>query len=284
VPLSRRQFLLALGGGAAVVTTAAVVTEGPRVKDKLDPPHGSVPGGATGPVVSGSFVSLARGRTVGWQVAYPPGSQPGDHLPVTLVLHGRGDDGRAAFGAQGLQHFLGAAVRGGTPPFALAAVDGGDHNYWHARADGDDPQTMLTSEFLPLLGRHGLHTDRFGITGWSMGGYGALLLATRVPTRVAAVATDAAALWQQAGDTAAGAFDNADDFARNNVFTRTATLKALPVRLSCGRSDPFAGGNHALVTALPQAEHAFPPGAHTAGCWNTMRPADMAFLGSHLAG
>ncbi len=226
----------------------------------------------------------ARRRTVRWEVAWPPGSQPGDRLPVALVLHGRGDDSRAAFGAQGLQHFLAAAVGSGTPAFALAAIDGGDHTYWHARADGDDPQTMLTDEFLPLLQRMGLRSDRFGLTGWSMGGYGSLLLATRVPDRVVVVATDAAALWQRSASTAPGAFDSPADFTRNDVFTRIDRLSAIPLRLSCGRTDPFAGANHALAAALPRAQRSFPRGGHTVGCWNTMRPADMAFLGHHLAG
>jgi enterochelin esterase-like enzyme len=191
---------MVVGGGVAALTTAAIVAEAPRIQDKLDPPHGMAPGGPTGPVSSGSFVSAARRRTVHWQVAWPHGSRPGDRLPVAVVLHGRGDDSRAAFAAQGLQYFLAAAIRAGTPAFALASVDGGDHTYWHARADGDDPQRMVTDEFLPLLGGMGLRTDRFGLTGWSMGGYGALLLATKIPERVVVVATDAAALWQRAGD------------------------------------------------------------------------------------
>ena len=281
--LSRRGFLMLGGGGAVALAAGVSFAERHRIEDAIDPPHARAPGGPTGPQRSGTFVSRARRRTVRWEVAWPPGSQPGDHLPVALVLHGRGDDSRAAFGAQGLQHFLAASVRAGTPAFALAAIDGGDHTYWHARADGDDPQTMLTAEFLPLLGRMGLRTERFGLTGWSMGGYGALLLATTMPARVLAVATDAAALWRRPGDTAAGAFDSPADFARGDIFARTGQLSGIPLRLSCGRTDPFAGANHALAAALPAAEHSFPRGGHTVGCWNTMRPADMAFLGRHLS-
>jgi len=282
--LTRRRFLIAAGGGATAAAAGGAFYERRRIEDALDPPHGRVPGGPTGPRRTGTFLSRARRRTVRWEVAWPPGSQPGDQLPVALVLHGRGDDSRSAFTSQGLQHFLGAAVRAGTPPFALAAIDGGDHTFWHARADGDDPQTMLTAEFLPLLARMGLRTDRFGMTGWSMGGYGALLIATRLPGRVVAVATDAAALWQQFAATAQGAFDSQADFARNDIFARTDRLSAIALRLSCGRSDPFVGANRALLAALPSAQHAFPRGGHTVGCWNTMRPADMTFLGRHLAG
>ncbi|MBV9098912.1 MAG: esterase, partial [Frankiaceae bacterium] len=70
-----------------------------------------------------------------------------------------------------------------------------NHTYWHRRSDGDDPQLMLLTEFIPLLASRGLRTDRLGLAGWSMGGYGALLLAERIgPSRCAAVAVDSPAL------------------------------------------------------------------------------------------
>jgi S-formylglutathione hydrolase FrmB len=116
-----------------------------------------------------------------------------------------------------------------------------------------------------------------------MGGYGALLLALRVPDRVAAVAVDASALWRRAGDTAPGAFDDAQDFARNDVLGHAGRLRGLPLRVGCGRSDPFVAANRALVAALPRAEHAFPPGGHDTGCWDLLRPGDLRFLGRHLA-
>lgn len=281
--LTRRQLLL-LGAGAAgtAVVGAAASGEGAVIEDRLLPPHGAVPAGPTGPVVRGALQSRARGREVRWAVAYPPGSEPGASLPVALVLHGRSGDSSEAFGSQGLHRFLGAAVRAGTPPFALAAVDGGDHTYWHRRADGDDPQAMLLDELLPLLARRGLRTDRFGLTGWSMGGYGALLLASTVPHRVAAVAVDAAALWRRAEDSAPGAFDGPDDFARHDVLGHLDRLRDVPLRVGCGRSDPFVATNRALVAALPRTERAFPRGGHDVGCWDQLRPADLRFLGRHL--
>src|SRR5947199_301181 len=94
--------------------------------------------------------------------------QDGQHAPDAPA----GAAADQAFAAHALQHFLSAAVKRGTPPFALAAVDGGRDTYWHRRADGDDPQAMLLEEFLPMLTKQGLRTDSFGVTGWSMGGYG----------------------------------------------------------------------------------------------------------------
>ncbi|MGB8649118.1 MAG: alpha/beta hydrolase-fold protein [Mycobacteriales bacterium] len=282
--LTRRQLLLlGAGVGASAVVGVGATDEGAKLVDRLNPPQGAVPDGRTGPVARGVLQSRARGRDVRWAVAYPPGSQPGADLPVALVLHGRSGDSGQAFGSHALHRFLADAVRAGTPPFALASVDGGDHTYWHRRADRDDPQAMLLEEFLPLLQQRGLSTERFGATGWSMGGYGALLLASRVPDRVKAVAVDAAALWRRAADTAPGAFDGPKDFARNDVLGHLERLQGLPLRVGCGRSDPFVATNRALVAALPRTEHAFPRGGHTTGCWNLLRPGDMRFLGRHLA-
>jgi enterochelin esterase-like enzyme len=282
--LTRRQLLLLGAGiGASSVVGVAATGEGSMLVDRLDPPHGGQPGGATGPIVRGVLHSQARGRQVRWAVAYPPGSSTDAALPVVLVLHGRSGDSGQAFGSHGLHRFLADAVRTGTPPFAMASIDGGKHTYWHRRADGDDPQAMLLEEFLPLLDQRGLRTDRFGLTGWSMGGYGALLLASRVPERVSAVAVDAAALWRRAADTAPGAFDGPQDFAAHDVMGHLERLSGLPLRVGCGRSDPFIATNRALVAALPRTEHAFPRGGHNTGCWNLLRPGNVRFLGNHLA-
>jgi enterochelin esterase-like enzyme len=282
--LTRRQLLLlGAGVGASAVAGIAATEEGNKLVDRLNPPHGAVPQGPTGPVVRGVLQSRSRDREVRWAVAYPPGSKPGAALPLALVLHGRSGDSSQAFGSHALHHFLAEAVHTGTPPFAMASIDGGNHTYWHRREGGDDPQAMLLEEFLPQLKQQGLSTEYFGLTGWSMGGYGALLLASRVPERVKAVAVDAAALWRHAADTAAGAFDGADDFARNDVLGHVERLQGLPLRVGCGQSDPFIVANRALVKALPQTEHAFPRGGHNTGCWNLLRPGDVRFLGRHLA-
>ncbi|MGZ6740750.1 MAG: alpha/beta hydrolase-fold protein, partial [Nocardioides sp.] len=127
-----------------------------------------------------------------------------------------------------------------------------------------------------------LRTERFGLTGWSMGGYGALLLASRVPERVGAVAVDAAALWHTAAQTAPGAFDGQEDFARHDVLGHLDALRSVPLRVGCGRSDPFVAANRDLVASLPEAERSFPPGGHDVGCWDQLRPGDVRFLGRHL--
>ena len=173
--------------------------------------------------------SVRRGQLETYEVLLPPGTKSASGLPVCLVLHGRGDDHRGAVGVAHLDKALAQVTRQGAPPMALVAMDGGDHTYWHRRADGDDPQRMLLEELLPRLAAAGMRTSRFALFGWSMGGYGALLLAEKVGSaRVAFVAVDSPALWLSPGDSAPGAFDDAEDFRRNDVFPRRAQASGHP--------------------------------------------------------
>ena len=224
------------------------------------------------------------GRPISWSVGYPPQGRPGMPLSFLLVLHGRGDSHQDVLGSHHLGSFLAAAVRAGTPAFALVAVDGGDHSYWHRRRDGEDPQAMITDELVPVLAGQGLRTARFCVGGWSMGGYGALLLAERLgPARVAACAVDSPALWLEAGDSAPGAFDDRADFHANDVIAQHAQLKGIPVRISCGTSDPFLPGVRALLTAAPALQHDLSPGGHDLAFWQHAAPSQLAFVGQHLA-
>jgi S-formylglutathione hydrolase FrmB len=232
---------------------------------------------------SGSFWSEAMNRVIGSTVAYP--GAPQRDLPFLLVLHGRGGDHRTAFRDLHYGEFLSDAVRRGVPPFAVVTVDGGVHSYWHPRASGIDPQRMLLEELFPRLAARGLRTDRFAVGGWSMGGYGALLLAELLgPTRVASVTPDSPAISLRFHDTAPGAFDSLADFREHDVLAHLDALGDIPVRVTCGTSDPFLRGASALVRRLPRAERDFGPGEHDDAWWQHVAPAQLAFAGRALAG
>jgi len=292
VSLSRRALLAGGLGVAALGAAGAVAYEDPplrhRVKRLLDPvpePSSHVPDATGTTLVSGEFVSRARGgRTVGWTVAYPPGSDVHAALPVALVLYGRSGDHSSAFKGHALDRFLADAVKHGTPPYALASADGGDHDYWHRRADGDDPQRMLLEEFLPMLAARGLRTRRIGLTGWSMGGYGALLLAEHLTRQgCAAVAVDSPALWTSAGDSAPGAFDNRADFERNDVFAMRDRLAGIPMRVAIGTSDPFYRSTRTFIAGLARRPITdFSTGGHDLAFWHHSAPAQLRFLGRYL--
>jgi S-formylglutathione hydrolase FrmB len=271
--LTRRQALAAgaagaaaaLAGGAGLVQ-AGVLPGRYRVGRLLGacdvggpPPTTAAPG----PLRFASFPSRRRGRPVGYGVAWPPGSGPGDRLPVCLLLHAAAGNERTPFERLRLHHHLAQASR--LPPLALASADGRGSGW--SPAAGDDPFGMLLDELLPLLSGLGLRTapGQVGVLGWSMGGGGALRLAEAHPGRLAAVVATSPAV-AAAGSEVAGA----------------GRLAGLAVKVDCGANDPFAPATRALAAALPGAEIAVTKGCHDGGFWQRQAPAQLRFLAAAL--
>lgn len=227
-------------------------------------------------MVTGSFVSAARGGvSTNWAIARPPG-QTAPLRPV-IALHGKGQDAAGVM-AGGVEQGLAQAVQAGLPPFAVVAVDGGG-SYWHKRASGEDSGKMVLDELIPMLSSQGLDTSRVAFLGWSMGGYGALLLGARLgPARTAAITAVSPALWLSSGAAAPGAFDGPDDFAANSVFGLPA-LASIPIRIDCGNSDPFYSATKQFIAQLPSPPAGgFSPGGHDGGYWSSQLPGEIAWM------
>jgi S-formylglutathione hydrolase FrmB len=144
------------------------------------------------------------------QVAAIPRSEPsgGAPRPLLVFLHGRGADGEES-NANGA--FFAALDSLGARAPAVVFPNGGESSYFHDRAGGRWARYVL-DEVIPQAVRR-LHADpgRVAIGGISMGGYGAFDIARLRPQRFCAVGGHSAALWLRAGDSAAGAFDDAED-------------------------------------------------------------------------
>jgi S-formylglutathione hydrolase FrmB len=279
--LTRRQVLLA--GGAAVVVGAGVVVaeaDDPRVRRLLhrvglaDSPDHTVPDAHVA-TQRGTLDSAHMPHPVSWTIATPASAVDG----VVYCLHGHGNDHREAFRDVHVPDVVAAAGL----PLAVAAVDGGSDSYWHARADGSDPMTMLLEEFIPLVEQHLGVSPRRAVLGWSMGGYGALLAAERAPDRFAAVVATSPALWTAPGDTPAIAFDGASDYHRNDVFAGIDRLAPLVARVDCGTDDPFYDAARTFASRLPHPNPgSFGEGFHDAAYWRSIAPAQIATIGSAL--
>jgi hypothetical protein len=295
--LSRRTFLLGAvgtvvlaGAGSFVAIEDDVLPGRIRLAELVgtcdvdaQPPSGSV-----GVVKTGTFTSAARQRDVGWSVALPPGHTSGRDLPVVLVLHGRGGDHTTGFEQLGLHRFVAAHVQAGGAPFALAAADGGD-GYWHPRANGDDPLLMLTTEFVPMLATLGLRTASVGALGWSMGGYGALLLARQAHrdsshgVAINAAAAGSPALFRSFGHSANGAFDNAADFAAYGTLADHPDVGTTPLYVACGNDDAFTNETKRYRTNVsPRPAGRVGRGCHTDGYWRSLAADQIRFLAAHL--
>ncbi|HEX7738759.1 MAG TPA: esterase, partial [Marmoricola sp.] len=199
--------------------------------------------------------------------------------------HGRGGSHATSFTELRLGDVVDDVAQAGGRPFAIASVDGGDHGYWHRRADGTDAGAMVVEDFVPMLRVRGLRTTRLGLYGWSMGGYGALLLTGKHLLRPQAVAVSSPALFASAGVSAAGAFDDAADFDRNDVAAHPEWFRGVPLRIDIGRSDPFYSVTREFVAELrPHPAGGFESGGHDADFWRRMAPAQMRFLARRLGG
>ncbi|BBY33054.1 alpha/beta hydrolase [Mycolicibacter minnesotensis] len=270
MPELSRRAVLRLGAAASALGVVGASSLGGARRAQAAPSQGAPT------MVTGAFTSAARGgATTNWAIARPPG-QAGSLRPL-IALHGKGSDAATVM-AGGVEQGLAEAVDAGLPPFAVVAVDGGG-SYWHRRASGEDSGAMVTDELLPLLADQGLDTSRVAFIGWSMGGYGALLLGGRLgPRRTAAICAVSPALWMTAGATAPGAFDGPTDYAANSVFGMPA-LASIPIRVDCGDADPFAAATQAFIAQLPSPPAGgFSPGGHDGSYWSSQLPAELTWI------
>jgi enterochelin esterase-like enzyme len=127
-----------------------------------------------------------------------------------------------------------------------------------------------------------LHADgsRVAVGGISMGGFGALDAARLHPTRFCAVGAHSAALWLTGGATPAGAFDGAQDFARNDLVHLPFPFHGA-VRLDVGSSDPFLAADIAFARAHGLRLHVS-PGGHDGSYWRPHMAAYLRFYAQAL--
>lgn len=215
------------------------------------------------------------GQEVRWRLAIP---ERGEAPPATVVvLHGRYGTSASAFDDKHLQDHV---ARTG---LAVASIDGGNH-WWHPRRSGIDTQAMVREDYLPLVQRATGYAGPLALLGWSMGGYGSLLLASELgPARVGAVVAESAALWTSRPVEPPDAFDDQADFERHDVFRRTRALADVPVRLDCGDRDHFVEANRTFARALPSAELTVDHGEHNWDYWRSHAGPQMDWIASRLA-
>jgi putative esterase len=285
--LTRRGLLLgALGLTVAGTATGAAMLSDHRPGEAparrvvgntgLD---GTVPNVPPCPVTVEKVHSAARGRDVDLVIMRPAGAAAGP-LPVCLMLHGRGGTARG-FIDFGMPRVLSAAVRDGVAPFAIAAVDCGEH-YFVPRG-GDDPLRMLLDEVPGWLNDRGLDGSAMSALGISMGSSGALALARRRhDLRAVAVASPALfRRWPEARKR--NAFADERQWQDYEPLRHTADLAGIPLGVWCGTEDPFIDSARELISLSHPEIHALTRGEHGAGYWLRILPDMMRFTGKHLS-
>ncbi len=221
------------------------------------------------------------------ETAVIPAGTNGRGRPLLVFLHGRGSNEDSNLDGE----MFAALHRLGKRGPVIVFPSGGDHSYWHDRADGRWG-AYVTGELIPQAeARFGTDISRVAIGGISMGGFGAYDLALHSGRRFCAVGGHSPALWTDASQTAPGAFDDRADFARNDVI---GVARAHPRRfarqalwLDAGTRDPFDAGDRAFVKALRAGNvrvhvHRW-PGAHERSYWRAHWGAYLRFYAKALA-
>ncbi len=185
--------------------------------------------------------------------------------------------------------FRALRAQGGKAP--VVAFPRGDPNaYWHDRSSGDWGSYVLDEVVPQIARRFEIEPERIAIGGISMGGFGALDLAARDPGRFCAVGAHSPAIWENASDTAEGAFDSDSDFAAHDVISEVgppaSPLEGKRVWLDAGNEDPFLDADHALESALQaggaRVRFYEGNGGHETSYWNSNWKRYMQFYARAL--
>jgi S-formylglutathione hydrolase FrmB len=240
-----------------------------------------------------SLASEELGRRLDEVGIVPSGDE---RRPLLVLLHGRHDRTHASrtWSKSGPQAMLSSALLAGIAQLGARApivvlLNGGQHSWYHDRRSGRWASMILDDAIPDAVRRFHADPKRIAIGGISMGGYGALHLAALRPRSFCAVGAHSAALYTSYRASAPVAFDDAADFARNDVFkaARKGRFNPLPVWIDGGASDAFHDADAAFASLLrargAQVTYHVWPGGHTASYWDAHMAAYLQFYASALA-
>ena len=231
--------------------------------------------------------SEAVGQELGVNVLVPPRPGPRGARSLLVYLHGRG----------GYEGTFNDAVMRGVPQLPhgqgplVAFPAGGEHGYWHDRAEGDWDAWVVDEVIPTVVQRFGVDPELLAIGGISMGGFGAYDIALHHPGMFCAVGGHSPALWFDGGETAPGAFDDGADFERNDVVGAVQedpeAFGDARVWIDYGDEDPFLPYDEGFVAAMEAGDADFTarswPGAHEGGYWDEHWPDYQRFYLNALA-
>ena len=234
-----------------------------------------------------SFPSKLLGHEVRYGVYLPPSynSSPAKKYPVLYFLHGLfEDETRWSSRGQTDQIMNRMIAEGKIGEFIVALPFGGASFYTNTRDGSEKWEDAIVTEFLPLIEsayRVNATRNTRGISGTSMGGYGALKIAMKHPDLFGSVSAHSAvllanlnearvgdrrlAMFQSLFDQIFGISQDLKYWDENNpltLATDTKKLNGLKMYFDCGTEDDygFQTGTKMLDDLLTKAN--FPHEAH----------------------
>lgn len=251
----------------------------------------AAPARAAGRAECRSLPSKILGRPVAYCVLLPPSydAQKTRRYPVLYFLHGLGENEQALLNSGGWNLIQDLWEQKQIGEFVVAAPDGDRSFYINSRDGRARYEDFFIRELLPAIEsryRSGGGRRARGITGVSMGGYGALRLALRHPELFGSVSAHSAALIEKLprakldaseentlarvmGSAFGVPFDRAF-WDRNSPFTLVRNgprPTGLRIYFDCGTEDDFGFNNGAqafhnllLSRGIAHEFHLYPGG------------------------
>lgn len=205
------------------------------------------------------FESKALGRTASYLAFVPQGLEPKERLPVLYVLHGAdassadiSDKAHELLQKLASQHRL------------VLVLPDADPKGWYLDSDRlpkARSESFVLKELLPHVEKSLPVSERRGISGISMGGNGAMVLALKAPGAFVSVSSLSGAVdlseakQREALIERLGSFEEKPEAwlahsAVQLVEKKKAQAKALPVLLTVGTEDRWLNANRNLAKAL----------------------------------
>ena len=261
-----------------------------------------------------SIVSKILGESVNYSIYFPPNYATTNRaFPVTYVLHGYTDDETAWVQFGEIDRQAESAIQNGQiPPMILVMPDAQVTWYINDVEGKKRYEDFFIQEFIPHIDatyRTRAKKEFRGITGLSMGGYGAFLYAIKYPDLFAAAAPLSAAIYTEEtvieydqerwneiegpmyGVNLAGQARITDHWKANNPFymlkkADKEALKSVGYWFDCGDDDFLYEGNAKLHIALRDAgiphEFRMRDGEHNWTYWRTGIVDALAFIGGRF--
>jgi len=266
-----------------------------------------VVGNAAGRVECSAVRSKVLGRQVRYCALLPPSydKEKTRRYPVLYYLHGLGDNERSLVNLGGWNLVENLQDSGRIGEFLIITPDGGRSFYVNSRDAKQPYEDFFMREFIPAMEtKYRIRAARAtrGISGVSMGGYGALHFAFKFPQMFVSVSAHMAALFERIPPGLANArgmgsrFDFMGEvfgrpldrafWDRNSPFTLAQQgkgISTLKIYFDCGRNDDygFDTGAQALHDLLKSrgVPHDFSlhPGRHDWFYIADRLPASMEF-------
>ncbi len=219
------------------------------------------------------------GRSLEQAVFVPSGDTKG--RPLLVLLHGRS----SSPDSMAKKSITDAIGKLGSQAPVVVFANGGNHSYYHDRADGRWGSYILQEVIPAAIQKYELDGRRVAIGGFSMGGFGALDLARF--KRFCAVGGHSAAMWRTGGETPQGAFDHAEDFEQNDIIELATANPHLygdaKVWIDIGTEDPFRSANEELARRLAGESFHLWRGDHDFSHFERDAPKVMRFYANALA-